>query len=227
VNVRDAEALTQNPLFTGISVRRIMAELPPAYCRVEEFSPGERIFSQGQRCTELRVLLSGKANARIYEYSGKTVLVETLEAPAAAALGVIFSSDPYYPVTLEADTPVRAAVIARAGLNRLFQAEPEILDRVLCIVGDTILFLAEKVRLAELAGIRQRVADYILRLRNRFGSDDLLLPYSREKMAEMFGVARPSLSREISRMCEAGLISVNGRALIIHDPEALKSLLEL
>ena len=131
------------------------------------------------------------------------------------------------PVTLEADTDVKAAIITRAGLTRVFQSEPQVLNRYLREMGDKVIFLAEKVRLAELAGIRQRFADYILRLRNRFHSNELILPLSREKLAEMFGSARPSVSREISRMCDEGLISVSGKAVTILQPEKLRNLLEL
>jgi len=223
----DAARLARCPLFLGIPPEKISSILVSAYCRIENYHRGERILAQGNRYTELYVLLEGKANARIYEYSGRTVLVETLEAPAPAASGILFSTDPHLPVTLEADTDVRTAVISRPGLTRLFQADPEVLDRLLCDMGDKLIFLAEKVRLAELAGIRQRFADYILRLRSRYHSNDLLLPFSREKMAEMFGAARPSLSREISRMCDEGLITANGRAVSIRRPEALEKLLEL
>ena len=225
--VDDCGLLQHCPLFQGLSVDRLRSLLFPQYCRIVSYSAGERILTQGAEYRDLRVLIEGKAAARFYEYSGKTVLVETLEAPSPAAAAILFSSDPYLPVTLEADTDVRAAIITRTGLSRVFQAEQQVLERYLREMGDKVSFLAEKVRLAELAGIRQRFADYILRLRNRFHTDELILPLSREKLAEMFGSARPSVSREISRMCDEGLISVSGKAVTILQPEKLKNLLEL
>lgn len=223
----DCTLLLNCPLFHGLSAERLNSLLFPQYCRIVFYPAGERILTQGTEYKDLCVLLEGRAAARFYEYSGKTVLVETLEAPTPAAAAILFSSDPYLPVTLEADTDVKAAIITRAGLTRVFQSEPQVLNRYLREMGDKVIFLAEKVRLAELAGIRQRFADYILRLRNRFHSNELILPLSREKLAEMFGSARPSVSREISRMCDEGLISVSGKAVTILQPEKLRNLLEL
>ncbi|MBL7006653.1 MAG: Crp/Fnr family transcriptional regulator [Spirochaetia bacterium] len=226
-NIVDCNLLVHCPLFQGLSIDRLNSLLSPRFCRTVFYLAGERILTQGTKYDELYVLLEGKAAARFYEYSGKTVLVETLEAPAPAAAAILFSSDPYLPVTLEADSDVKVAIITRAGITRIFQAEPQVLERYLRETGDKVSFLAEKVRLAELAGIRQRFADYILRLRSRFHTNDLILTLSREKLAEMFGSARPSVSREISRMCDEGLISVSGKAVTILQPEKLKNLLEL
>jgi len=225
--IDDCELLISCPLFHGLSVNRLNNLLFPNYCRIISYPAGERILTQGTKYEDLCILLEGKAAARFYEYSGKTVLVETLEAPAPAAAAILFSSDPYLPVTLEADSDVKAAIITRAGLTRVFKEEPQVFERYLREMGDKVSFLAEKVRLAELAGIRQRFADYILRLRSRFHTNDLVLPLSREKLAEMFGSARPSVSREISRMCDEGLISVSGKAVTILQPEKLQNLLEL
>ncbi len=43
-----------------------------------------------------------------------------------------------------------------------------------------------------------------------------------EKMADLMGVARPSLSRELSRMREEGLIDIEGRTIILQSLEALR-----
>ncbi len=43
-----------------------------------------------------------------------------------------------------------------------------------------------------------------------------------EKMADLMGVARPSLSRELSRMKVESLIDIEGRTIIIENLEALR-----
>lgn len=185
------------------------------------------MITQGTRYDHLVVLLEGKASARFYEFSGKTMLVENLEAPSPIAGAILFSSDAYLPVTLEAVTHVRTAVISREGLTRIFQAESSVLQRYLQDMGDKVTFLAEKVRLAGLAGLRQKIADYLLRLRSRHHAEIVTIPFSRERLAEMFSVARPSLSRELSKMDEEGIISVEGKTIRIRDADSLESLLEL
>lgn len=215
------------PIFREVGEAILTNVLTASRCRIRTYVKGERILVQGSRYHELAVMMRGKAYARIYEYSGKTILVETLEAPQPAAAAILFSSDPVMPVTLEAETEVTIAHISRSAVTAIFQVSPKAVEHYLQDMGDKVSFLAEKVRLAEFAGIRQRVADYLLRLRTRHQNDSIILPLSREKLAEMFGAARPSLSREISKMCDEGLISASGRAVNILEPDLLQELLEL
>lgn len=227
MNHEQIQMIKRCPIFREVEEAVLTNFLTPSRCRIRTYERGERILVQGSKYNDLAVIVQGKANARIYEYSGKTILVETLEAPQPAAAAILFSSDPVMPVTLEAETEVTIAHITRSVVTAIFQVSPKALEHYLQAMGDKVSFLAEKVRLAEFAGIRQRVADYLLRLRTRHQKDNIILPLSREKMAEMFGAARPSLSREISKMCDEGLISVSGRAVNILEPDLLRELLEL
>ena len=54
----------------------------------------------------------------------------------------------------------------------------------------------------------------------------LVIPYSREYLADFFGVARPSLSREFSRMSEAEIVAIEGKKITLLKKTALKYLLD-
>ena len=53
-----------------------------------------------------------------------------------------------------------------------------------------------------------------------------MLPLKRNEMAEFLNVARPSLSREMCRMRDEGLIDFHQSTIKIEDLEALKNLIE-
>ena len=100
------------------------------------------------------------------------------------------------------------------------------LENTLRDMGDRLVFLAEKVRYIRFATLRQKVCSYLLQLRNRSSSNEVTLPYTREKLAEMFGVERPSLSRELSRMVNEGIITIEGKIITLCDEEYLMDCLE-
>lgn len=54
--------------------------------------------------------------------------------------------------------------------------------------------------------------------------DRIRLSMSREELASFLGAARPSISRELMRMQRDGLICIDGRTILIPDPDALRSL---
>jgi CRP-like cAMP-binding protein len=66
----------------------------------------------------------------------------------------------------------------------------------------------------------------MLRQSSRSGGGEVVLPAPKEKMAETFGVTRPSLSRELGAMAREGLIAVDGRRIAILRMEELVGLVE-
>ena len=71
------------------------------------------------------------------------------------------------------------------------------------------------------ASMRQKIAKMLL-IRAKNSAEPLTM--SRERMAEYLNVARPSLSRELIRMKEDGLIELENKSIYIADREALKKL---
>ncbi len=221
------EQLLKCPLFSSFTHDELEKVLTRDLFRIESYTKGQIIRHQGTQYDDLLVLIEGKVSARFHEYSGKTMLVETLSAPDPLAAAVLFSDVNYLPVTTEADNDVRIVAIRRKGVLTLFQKNAGMLQKFLREMGSKVIFLAEKVRLAGMANLRQKIADYLLRMRDQYSRNEFSIPYSREKMAELLSVARPSLSRELSRMAEEGLIAIDGRHVRILDPEELQNILVL
>ena len=53
-----------------------------------------------------------------------------------------------------------------------------------------------------------------------------MLPLKRNEMADFLNIARPSLSREMCRMRDEGIIDFHRESIKIKDPDALKSMAE-
>ncbi len=219
------DELVSCPLFSAFSAEELSAVLTQDLFIIETFKKGEIVRTQGDKYEALMILLQGKLNARFHEYSGKTMLVETLAAPDPIAAGVLFSDVNYLPVTTEAVGDVKIITIKRIGILKLFQVNETMLRRFLMESGSKVVFLAEKVRLAGLANLRQKISDYLLRMRDQFSCNEFTIPYTREKMAELLSVARPSLSRELSKMVDESLIDLDGRKVRILEPEELQDTL--
>lgn len=97
--------------------------------------------------------------------------------------------------------------------------------------GTRIQFLSERLRLTRFATLRQRIADWLVRQAqsNLEGLPAQPLKVlkahvepSFEKMADLMGVERPSLSRELSHMRDDGLIEIEGRMIYLKNYETLK-----
>ncbi len=224
MNTADYAALCGNSLFGGMEPDEIIRLLSPWAAGVREYHQGAIVAFRGDGYDRLMILLSGSLSAELVDYDGRVLKIESLKAPEAVASGILFAEENQLPVQLTAETDIRTLQIPRHGILRLCRDHERFLGNYLRDMGDKVVFLAEKIRLLQFNTLRQKIAGFVLDLSSKQGSRNVRLPYTIEKVAEMFGVARPSLSRGFSELIEEGLLDRNGRDYIILDPDALEDL---
>jgi CRP-like cAMP-binding protein len=221
VNGDVAEALAGHPLFSGIERGALTRLLSRIHLKVRHFH-GEKIIAiQGTPVTGLVVILDGRVAASIESPDGKALLVETLEAPDLLAPALVFTPEPVMPVTLTAITAGCVVTIDRDDLEHIGEEFPSFYVELLRDVGEKFNFLTTKIRLLQFATLRQKVAGYLLERARITAGTTVVLPYGRERLAELFGVARPSLSRTLGAMVEEGLLTVSRNLVEIRDRAAL------
>ncbi len=221
---RDLAILATSSLFDGVGVEELERLLGSSDQAARSFPAGSILLLAGSSYDSLWILLEGSVSAEMQSYSGKTVRVETIAAPEPLASAILFAPDPQLPVTVRSLEEVRAAVLGRETVMDLCQGNRRILLNFLADSGSRVAALSERFRLLQFATLRERLADWLLRQSMRAGA--VLLPDSKEKMAEAFGVTRPSLSRELGSMAREGLIAVDGRLIRILRRESLEALVE-
>lgn len=221
---RDFARFSTCRLFVDVDPRALRDSLRNSPPVLRSWNEGAIIVHAGTVCDSLIVFLQGEARAEMMNDEGKTFTVETLRPPEAAATAILFSPERILPVTLIATTPCRVAVLSRDALLGLCFSHQAILEAILEDIGARLSFLAGRLRAMQFATLRERIADWLLRRSQLTGSDEVRLDSSKERLAELFGVARPSLSRELSAMQKRGIIQVAGRTIVIADREGLKRL---
>ena len=222
----DTGILTGCTLFRDVEPDRIAALLETAGAAVETHDGGALVRLQGSRYESLILLAKGALEARFESLSGKGMAVEHFTAPSAVATAVLMSSDPVLPVSLVAEKDSVLVTLDYAKVLGLFASEPAVLKAYLADAGDKVRFLAEKIRLFRFASLREKIASHLLSLSREQATLSPAWRYGREQMADLLGVARPSLSRELSKMADDGLIELPDRRRVILDPSALEQLLE-
>jgi CRP-like cAMP-binding protein len=73
------------------------------------------------------------------------------------------------------------------------------------------------------SSLRQKIAKMILF--SIVGKPSMSVSMSRQEMADFLNAARPSLSRELMRMQNDGLITVEGRKITVRNKSALEEIL--
>jgi CRP/FNR family transcriptional regulator, dissimilatory nitrate respiration regulator len=212
---RDLAILAASSLFKGIGIEELEALLGPAGHATRSFPRGSSPLQAGSPYDSLWILIEGSVSAEMTSVSGRTIRIETIAAPEPIASAILFAPQPVLPVTVRALADCRALILPRESLIVLCQRSRALLVNLLADSGSRIAAFSERFRLLQFATLRERLADWILAQARRSGGDEFLLPMSKERLAEAFGVTRPSLSRELGAMAREGLVAVDGRRITL------------
>ncbi len=218
--------LNECELFRNMPVNEIEDLLKGNGYHIIKFQKDTVIKLQGDDYNNLYIVMNGTVSSEISDPSGKRVKLEIFTKSSIIAPGIIFAVDNALPVTITAETDCNLLSISKETVISILQTNRIFLVNYLSTIGNKINILAEKIRLFQFNSIQQKIAGYLLNLYKKQDSSTVIIPYTRENLADFFGVARPSLSRELSRMSEAGIIDIDGKKIKLLKKTALKYLLD-
>jgi CRP-like cAMP-binding protein len=222
----DFQSLCRSFLFRGIPGDELAELIRPCRGSVQSWNRGAIIAFRGDRYERLMIVLEGQVSGEFRDYDGRVLKVETLKSSEVLASAVLFSSQPFLPVNMHAATDVRIFSLPANEVLQLCRRDERVLRNLLEDGGNKLNILAEKLRLVHFSSIRAKIAGYVLDQADTCGTDSFELSISKEKLAELFGVARPSLSREFSRLREEGILYQEGRRIQLLDRRALHAILQ-
>lgn len=218
--------LSQCRPFRGLPRPEILSIIRDAKGWLRFFNKEGWVYSRGERCDFLIILLKGSVRAQMQNAEGKVVRIDTLHAPQMIAPAFLFASHSLFPIDIIAHTDHTVMMeIPKATILELCQQSIVFLENYLQDIGDKFGFLAEKVMAFSFYTIQQKVAHFLMEQMEKQNSISIRLPMTREELADLFGVTRPSLSRVLSEMVHLDWIGVNGRMIDLKDVVALKRVL--
>jgi CRP/FNR family transcriptional regulator, cyclic AMP receptor protein len=187
-------------------------------------APGELIFAEGDPCIGLYVVERG--HIRIFKSSsGGREQVLSIDGPGSSVAELpVFDGGPY-PASASAVDDVTVLLVRRQDFHALCLAHPEVALKVLRVVGARLRRLVGIIEELSFTTVRRRLASFLFRLAQREGLE-LTLPASNQELASQIGTVRELVSRNLSRFQQEGLLTVDGRRVVIRDLAALEAELQ-
>ncbi len=130
-----------------------------------------------------------------------------------------------YPSTILSTSNSKIMFISKDDIVKLCSLDPLILNNLMGLLSNKILMLNKKVRNLSYETIRQKISSFLLEQYADQNSLTIKLNVSRKALAEIFGIPRPSLSRELINMKNDNLLDFEKNIIIIKDLEALEEIL--
>lgn len=219
------EPIHQCPLFKDINEDRFFELIKTTNYRIEDVKKNHVIASEDDDCTSIGIVLEGAVEVKKIYPSGKSVTVAQLSSGNMFGEVILFSDKRKYPSTIQASTKAKVFFMSRESFVELSHEEPSVMTNLLNVLSRKILILNNQLKNLSYESIRQKIANFLIQQYGQQQSDYLTLPMSRQKMAEILGVPRPSLSRELIKMKDDGLLDFHKNTVKIMDLLALEDAL--
>ncbi len=218
--------MKQSRLFADMPDREIEDCLTCSGAALRRYRKDEVIFHQSDEPKLVLVLLDGEVSVCRDSSSGKRTVVAVFRDPGELFGEVYaFLDKKEYEHYSVASSDVVVLAIPKAFLYRSCPKgcphHATLIRNMLTVLAEKAYTLNQRVQLLSLPSLRHKVAAFLLRRHASLTG----LKMNREEMAAYLGVERPSLSRELMRMRDEGLISIDGRRVEPRDLEALRDLL--
>ncbi len=197
---------------------------------LRKYKKNEYLSVQGDDFYALGILLAGEAMVVKDNAAGQRTIMTVLGEGDIFGETAAFSGEKKWPASVIAQRNCQALFLPPEKITgnccRQCPSHRRLITNMLRIVSDRALALSKKVEYLSIKSIRGKIATFLFEQYQKQGSATFMLPLKRNEMAEFLNVARPSLSREMCRMREEGVIDFHRSSIKIKNVEALKSMIE-
>lgn len=219
------QILKATPLFNALDETEISSLADR--CGIRSFSSGEMLFSEGQPCQGLYIVVSGRIRIFKTAASGREQVL-TVEGPGASVAELPVFDGGTYPASASALEKTEALFVSRADLRAICLEKPEVSLKVLQVVATRLRRLVGIIEELSFTTVRQRLIALLLREAGTSGKADargivFSLNASHQELAAQIGTVRELVSRNLARLQAQAFIEVNGREVTIVDKAGLEA----
>lgn len=225
------EEVSKTSLFQGIERDNILAMLQCLKPRVRSYNKHDYIVTGGDVCKSVGVMLAGVATVSKENAEGNRIVMTLLKQGGIFGEIIAFSSQMTWPATVQAQETCVVLFLPRGKIvgecDRMCSWHRTFIRNFLKVISERAVMLNKKVEYLTIKSMRGKISAYLLEQYSRKGDVNITLPLNRNELADFLCVSRPSMSREMSKMRDEGIIDFHLAAVKLMDIEGLKQMSSL
>ncbi len=216
--------LHKTSLFAGLTDEELRALCVRTARR--HFRRGELLFQEGDACSGLFLIASGRVRIFKLSPSGREQTLAIEGSHSSFAEIPIFDGGKY-PASASALDDSEVLFISRPDFQNYCLEHPEVALKVLAVVGARLRRLVAIIEDLSFTTVRQRLISFVVRLAQQKGKPGkegtrIELAKTHQDLAAELGTVRELVSRNLSRLQAEGFLEVDGRTIIVKDLAGLK-----
>lgn len=224
------DVLMKSSLFKGIEPQELDLVLKCLKPKVGQYKKNEPIVLTGDSFNEFGLILKGEALVIKENSAGKRIMMTILKPGDLFGEMIAFSTYSIWLASVETQRDCIVLFISNDKiLGQCEHACPwhnKLIANMLKIISEKALLLNKKVEYLAIKSIRKKICTFLLEQYNKTGQTTFMLPMKRGELADFLNVSRPSLSRELSRLRDEGLLEYHLSSVRIINLEQIKKAIE-
>ena len=201
----------------------ILRCLQPA---LSSFKQDELIVRQGESMPGIGIVVIGEAAVYKETAAGQRVLLTLIEPGGMFGEMAAFVPSPVWPATVAAQDDSTVLFVDPQAIGRTCGSNckwhTQLTQNMLRILSEKGMLLSQRVEYLSIKSMRTKLCTFLLSQANDKNSRYVELSMNRTKLAEFLNVSRPSMSRELARLRDEGVLDYHLSTIKIRDRDALR-----
>lgn len=186
------------------------------YFTIKEYSENSLVFNEGDICQSVGLIIHGVLTISTMTLN-KEYFINVLQENDLFGDTLIFNPQNTYLGDGIASTKLKVAYITKENLLKLFD-DKKILENYLSMIASKTLTIKKQLKLANQKSIRDKILFYLVEYCKEHHTNSIPIK-SKELLAKILNIPRPSLSRELLNLQAEGILEVFRKQIILNEVE--------
>ncbi|WP_311481753.1 Crp/Fnr family transcriptional regulator [uncultured Anaerococcus sp.] len=184
----------------------------------KSYAKGEYIFRINDRSNDLFYLIEGGLNVYQIDSNGKRFIFQNFNKPTLFGEVYSYLGEDF---DFDCECAVDSKILIIKNFRKIFEnpCPEDFLRSYINFLSYKCLALSKKNQITSQASLRQKIGKFLIENEKE---GKVTLSMKREDLADYLSTTRPSLSRELSKMTDEGIIKAGGDYIEILDRDGIQ-----
>lgn len=191
----------------------ILNEKQKELLKIKHFKKNEIIFNEEDECDKIGIILKGQVSISTYTLLEKAYDIKTLNEDDIFGEFLLFTDKPYYLGYVASTKETDIAFINKNVLYKIIKENETFFNQFMKQISNDVIKIQNKIKVLSQKTIREKVLFYIKNEIKRTNSKTIYIN-SKEELAKIINIPRPTLSRELILLKKDGYIDYDKNCII-------------
>ncbi len=207
------------PLFAGIEREQIAKLLDCLSAKRQSYKKGRYIFRAEEQARHVGIVLSGAANIIQEDFWGNRTILAHIEPGELFGESFSCAETEKLPVSVIAAEASEILLIDYKKIITVCSAtcafHTRLISNMLQVLANKNIMLIRRIEHLSRRTTREKLLSFLSVQALQAKSNDIVIPYNRQELADFLCVDRSALSRELKRMKRDGLLDYEKSCFVL------------